>query len=415
MDYLVELGKRAKSASVFLRNLGENDKNEILKIAADALIDNADTIISANAKDMENANVNGIKESYKDRLLLTKERITEMAHGLRVLTELPDPLSEFASMKTLSNGLTIGQKRTAIGVVGIIYEARPNVTADVFGLCLKSGNACILRGGKEAIFSNISIVNIFQDALKNMGHEPYIVQLVEDTDRKTAEEMMRMKDYIDVLIPRGGKALIDSVILNSTIPVIETGVGNCHVYVDKYADLDMAVEILVNAKTHRPSVCNACETLLVHKEIANEFIPKACKALVEKGVEIRGDETFVGLYDGVKPATEEDYKTEFLELIISAKTVGSYEEAVSHISEYGTGHSEVIVTNDYQTSVRFHNDIDAAVVYVNASSRFTDGFQFGFGAEIGISTQKLHARGPMGLKELTTTKYVVSGNGQIRK
>ena len=316
-------------------------------------------------------------------------------------------------MKTLDNGLKIGQKRVPMGVIGIIFEARPNVTADAFGLCLKAGSATILRGGKEAFNSNTTIVNIFRNALEHIGLPKDCVQMVEDTSRETATEMMRLNGYIDVLIPRGGAGLIQSVVQNSTVPVIETGTGNCHTYVDKSADLDMAVRIVINAKTQRPGVCNACESLLVHEDIAETFIPMVVKALKNNDVEIRGDERF-SEEDGVKQASEEDWGTEYNDLIISAKVVKDIDEAIEHIRKYSTGHSECIVTENYTNAQKFLDEVDAAAVYVNASTRFTDGGQFGFGAEIGISTQKLHARGPMGLKEITTTKYIIYGNGQIR-
>ena len=336
-----------------------------------------------------------------------------MADGLRSVAALDDPIGEVLYMKTLDNGLKIGQKRVPMGVIGIIFEARPNVTADAFGLCLKAGSATILRGGKEAFNSNTTIVNIFRNALEHIGLPKDCVQMVEDTSRETATEMMRLNGYIDVLIPRGGAGLIQSVVQNSTVPVIETGTGNCHTYVDKSADLDMAVRIVMNAKTQRPGVCNACESLLVHEDIAETFIPMVVKALKNNDVEIRGDERF-SEEDGVKQASEEDWGTEYNDLIISAKVVKDIDEAIEHIRKYSTGHSECIVTENYTNAQKFLDEVDAAAVYVNASTRFTDGGQFGFGAEIGISTQKLHARGPMGLKEITTTKYIIYGNGQIR-
>ena len=336
-----------------------------------------------------------------------------MADGLRSVAALDDPIGEVLYMKTLDNGLKIGQKRVPMGVIGIIFEARPNVTADAFGLCLKAGSATILRGGKEAFNSNTTIVNIFRNALEHIGLPKDCVQMVEDTSRETATEMMRLNGYIDVLIPRGGAGLIQSVVQNSTVPVIETGTGNCHTYVDKSADLDMAVRIVINAKTQRPGVCNACESLLVHEDIAETFIPMVVKALKNNDVEIRGDKRF-SEEDGVKHASEEDWGTEYNDLIISAKVVKNIDEAIDHIRKYSTGHSECIVTENYTNAQKFLDEVDAAAVYVNASTRFTDGGQFGFGAEIGISTQKLHARGPMGLKEITTTKYIIYGNGQIR-
>lgn len=317
-------------------------------------------------------------------------------------------------MKTLDNGLIIGQKRVPMGVIGIIFEARPNVTADAFGLCLKAGSATILRGGKEAFGSNTTVVNIFRETLESIGLPADCVQMVEDTSRETATEMMRLNGYIDVLIPRGGAGLIQSVVQNSTVPVIETGTGNCHTYVDESADLDMAVRIVINAKTQRPGVCNACESLLVHEAVADKFIPMVSKALKEKNVEIRGDKKFID-EGGAVPATDDDWGTEYSDLIISARVVKDIDEAIAHIRKYGTNHSECIVTESYTNAQKFLDEVDAAAVYVNASTRFTDGGQFGFGAEIGISTQKLHARGPMGLKEMTTTKYIIYGNGQIRQ
>ena len=318
-------------------------------------------------------------------------------------------------MKTLDNGLMIGQKRVPMGVIGIIFEARPNVTADAFGLCLKAGSAVILRGGKEAIGSNKAIVELFQEAVQKEGLPKECVQIVQDTSRETASEMMRLNGYLDLLIPRGGAGLIKNVVENSTVPVIQTGIGNCHVYVDESADLKKAAAIVINAKTQRPGVCNACESLLVHKNIAEEFMPEIGKALQQRKVEIRGDEKTLQLVEGAVAATEQDWATEYEDYIISAKVVETFDEAIEHIRKYTTGHSEAIVTENYTNAQRFLNEIDAAAVYVNASTRFTDGGQFGFGAEIGISTQKLHARGPMGLKELTTTKYIIYGNGQIRQ
>lgn len=318
-------------------------------------------------------------------------------------------------MKTLDNGLTIGQKRVPMGVIGIIFEARPNVTADAFGLCLKAGSAVILRGGKEAFRTNQAVVSVFREALEKQGLPGDIVQVVPDTSRETANEMMRLNGYLDVLIPRGGAGLIQSVVQNSTVPVIETGVGNCHIFVDETADLDKAVAIVMNAKTQRPGVCNACESLLVHAKIADQFLPMVGEALQQKNVEIRGDETTCALISGSVPATQEDWATEYTDYIISTRMVENIDEAISHIRKYSTGHSEAILTENYTNAQRFLNEVDAAAVYVNASTRFTDGGQFGFGAEIGISTQKLHARGPMGLKELTTTKYIIYGNGQIRE
>lgn len=413
MSRLTEMGQAAKEAAVVLARLSSNEKNNALKASADALEKNINEVLEANKKDVEAAVANGIKGAFIDRLTLTEKRVKEMADGLRSVAALDDPIGEVLYMKTLDNGLKIGQKRVPMGVIGIIFEARPNVTADAFGLCLKAGSATILRGGKEAFNSNTTIVNIFRNALEHIGLPKDCVQMVEDTSRETATEMMRLNGYIDVLIPRGGAGLIQSVVQNSTVPVIETGTGNCHTYVDKSADLDMAVRIVINAKTQRPGVCNACESLLVHEDIAETFIPMVVKALKNNDVEIRGDERF-SEEDGVKHASEEDWGTEYNDLIISAKVVKNIDEAIEHIRKYSTGHSECIVTENYTNAQKFLDEVDAAAVYVNASTRFTDGGQFGFGAEIGISTQKLHARGPMGLKEITTTKYIIYGNGQIR-
>ena len=413
MSRLTEMGQAAKEAAIVLARLSSNEKNNALKASADALEKNINEVLEANKKDVEAAVANGIKGAFIDRLTLTEKRVKEMADGLRSVAALDDPIGEVLYMKTLDNGLKIGQKRVPMGVIGIIFEARPNVTADAFGLCLKAGSATILRGGKEAFNSNTTIVNIFRNAIEHIGLPKDCVQMVEDTSRETATEMMRLNGYIDVLIPRGGAGLIQSVVQNSTVPVIETGTGNCHTYVDKSADLDMAVRIVINAKTQRPGVCNACESLLVHEDIAETFIPMVVKALKNNDVEIRGDERF-SEEDGVKQASEEDWGTEYNDLIISAKVVKDIDEAIEHIRKYSTGHSECIVTENYTNAQKFLDEVDAAAVYVNASTRFTDGGQFGFGAEIGISTQKLHARGPMGLKEITTTKYIIYGNGQIR-
>lgn len=413
MSRLTEMGQRAKDASVVLAKLKAPEKNKALIASAKALEDNIEKVLEANKKDVAAAVENGIKGAFIDRLTLTKARVKEMADGLRDVAKLDDPIGEVLYMKTLDNGLIIGKKRVPMGVIGIIFEARPNVTADAFGLCLKAGSATILRGGKEAFNSNTTIVNIFREALENIGLPRDIVQMVEDTSRDTATEMMRLNGYIDVLIPRGGAGLIQSVVQNSTVPVIETGTGNCHTYVDESADLEKAAAIVINAKTQRPGVCNACESLLVHEAVADKFIPMVSKALKEKNVEIRGDKAFVDAA-GAVPAADEDWGMEFNDLIISARVVKNVDEAIEHIRKYGTRHSECIVTESYTNAQKFLDEVDAAAVYVNASTRFTDGGQFGFGAEIGISTQKLHARGPMGLKEITTTKYIIYGNGQIR-
>ena len=415
MTYMEDLGMRAKKAAKTVQYLGQTQKNTGLRMAADELIAQQEYILEENEKDIREAQENGMKPSLVDRLCLTRERIEGMAEGLRQIGELPDPIGEVISMNERPNGLKIGKRRVPLGVVGIIYESRPNVTADAFGLCLKTGNVTILRGGKDAIHSNIAISKVLKEGLKKAGITEEAVILVEDTSREHVDEMMRLRDYIDVLIPRGGKQLIDNVVNHSTVPVIETGTGNCHIYVDEYADVEMAANIIENAKTQRTGVCNACESLVVHEEIAEKALPLICQRLLAKGVEIRGDERARAIIPEMKAATEEDWGTEYLDLIISVKTVDSFEEAVEHINHYNTGHSEAIITNDYQNALKFQDYIDAAAVYVNASTRFTDGFEFGFGAEIGISTQKLHARGPMGLEALTTTKYIIFGNGQIRK
>lgn len=415
MSELLEMGKKAKQASVVLSTLPTPVKNNVLLKSADALIKGMDKILLENQKDVEAAKAAGVRSAFIDRLTLTEQRIVSMAEGLRQVASFDDPVGEVIFMKTLDNGLIIGQKRVAMGVIGIIFEARPNVTADAFGLCLKAGSAVILRGGKEAIGSNKVIVELFQQTLQQQGLPKECVQIVKDTSRETANEMMRLNGYLDVLIPRGGAGLIKNVVENSTVPVIQTGIGNCHIYVDESADLQKAANIVINAKTQRPGVCNACESLLVHKNIAEKFMPEIGKALQSKNVEIRGDKATMNLVEGAVLATEQDWATEYEDYIISAKVVENIDEAIEHIRKYTTGHSEAIVTENYTNAQRFLNEIDAAAVYVNASTRFTDGGQFGFGAEIGISTQKLHARGPMGLKELTTTKYIIYGNGQIRE
>lgn len=415
MTYMEDLGMCAKKATKTVQYLGQTQKNTGLRMAADELIAQQEYILEENEKDIREAQENGMKPSLVDRLCLTRERIEGMAEGLRQIGELPDPIGEVISMNERPNGLKIGKRRVPLGVVGIIYESRPNVTADAFGLCLKTGNVTILRGGKDAIHSNIAISKVLKEGLKKAGITEDAVILVEDTSREHVDEMMRLRDYIDVLIPRGGKQLIDNVVNHSTVPVIETGTGNCHIYVDEYADVEMAANIIENAKTQRTGVCNACESLVVHEKIAEKALPLICQRLLAKGVEIRGDERARAIIPEMKAATEEDWGTEYLDLIISVKTVDSFEKAVEHINHYNTGHSEAIITNDYQNALKFQDYIDAAAVYVNASTRFTDGFEFGFGAEIGISTQKLHARGPMGLEALTTTKYIIFGNGQIRK
>ena len=415
MTALTEMGQRAKDAAAVLAKVSSEQKNKALLEAAKALRQSADTILAANAQDLKRGRENGMSEALLDRLMVNPARIDAMAEGLEQIVTLDDPIGEILSMKKRPNGLMIGQMRVPFGVIGIIYESRPNVTADAFGLCFKTGNAVILRGGSDAISSNTAIAEILQNALVLAGMPKDSIQLVTDTSHETAREMMRLNRYIDVLIPRGGARLIRTVVENSTVPVIETGTGNCHVYVDEFADLDMAVNIIVNAKTQRLGTCNTCESLVVHSKVAEEVIPKIAKALFEKDVEIRGDEEARKLVPQIHEASEEDWGREYLDRIISLKVVDSVDEAIAHINRYNTGHSEAIVTKDYEHAQQFLREVDAAAVYVNASTRFTDGFEFGFGAEIGISTQKLHARGPMGLLALTSTKYIIYGDGQIRK
>ena len=411
---LITLGKNARIAALEAAKLMANEKNDLLEAVATALVDRADEIIKANTIDMDNGRASNMSKGLLDRLLLDKSRIEGMADGIRKVALLDDPIGEVLNMTKRPNGMVIGKKVVPLGVVGIIYEARPNVTSDAFALCFKTGNAVILKGGSDAINSNIAITNVIRETLADRNYNANFVQLITATDRETTKEFMKLNKYVDVLIPRGSAGLIAATVENSTIPVIETGTGNCHLYIDDSADLDMALNILINAKTQRVGVCNACESLVVHKDVADKFIPMAVEALKDKGVEIRGDETSVSICNDILEATEEDYYKEYLDYIISIKVVDNIDEAIAHINEHNTKHSEAIVTKDYDNSNKFLNEIDAACVYVNASTRFTDGFEFGFGAEIGISTQKLHARGPMGLKELCTTKYIIYGNGQIR-
>ncbi|GAB6168694.1 glutamate-5-semialdehyde dehydrogenase [Clostridium carnis] len=414
MSELILKGQKAKEASYELGNLSTTEKNNALKKMAESLIENTSKILKANEKDLKAAIEKGTSKAMLDRLSLNEGRIADMADGLTQLIALPDPVGEVISMWKRPNGLQIGKQRVSMGVIGIIYEARPNVTCDAAGLCLKTGNAVILRGGSEAINSNKEIVKVLANAIEEAGLPKNSVQLVEDTSREVALEMMRLNDYIDVLIPRGGAGLIQAVVKNATVPVIETGVGNCHIYVDEDCDFEMAKNIIVNAKTSRPAVCNAAEKMLINEKIAKEFLPIIAKALKDKNVEIRGDESVKTLISDAVSATEEDWSREYLDYIIGAKVVKNVDEAINHINKYGSGHSEAIVTKSYENSQRFMQRVNAAAVYVNASTRFTDGCEFGFGAEIGISTQKLHARGPMGLAELTTIKYIIYGNGQIR-
>ena len=411
---LKQIGIAAKEASREMMNISAQKTAMALTAIADALINNIDRILAENEKDLQAFIEKGGKKTMVDRLKLTKERIFDMADGVRKVDMLTSPVGEVIHMTTRPNGLKIGKKRVPLGVVGIIYEARPNVTVDAAALCIKTQNACILRGGSEAIFSNSVICDIISEALGSVGYPENAVQLLRTTDRSATLELMKMNDHVDVLIPRGGAGLIKTVVNNATVPVIETGTGNCHIYIEETADLKMAIDIAVNAKTSRPSVCNAAETLLIDEKIAKDFLPEIAKAMAPFNVEFRGCEKTLKVLNGITPATEEDFYTEYNDYILAVKVVSGTDEAISHINEHGTGHSEAIITNDYAKSNLFLDSIDAAAVYVNASTRFTDGFEFGFGAEIGISTQKLHARGPMGLTELTTTKYIIYGNGQIR-
>ncbi len=413
-EMLLQLGKNAKEAENTLRTISTNQKNRVLAAVADHLVESSEKLLEANAVDVSNGKKNNMPEGLIDRLLLTSDRIEGMAEGLRQLVALEDPIGEITGMKKRPNGLLIGQKRVPLGVIGIIYEARPNVTADAFGLCFKTGNVVILKGGSDAIHSNEAIVECIRETLVSEGVTPDAIQLIQDTSRETAAEFMKMNEYVDVLIPRGGRGLIKAVVNQSTIPVIETGTGNCHIYVDKTADLQMAADIIMNAKTQRVGVCNACESLLVHESVKDALLPVLAKRLKTKNVEMRADQEAMDLMPGAVPATEEDWGTEYLDYILSIKVVYSVDEAIAHINRYNTGHSEAIITNDYTNAQKFLDEVDAAAVYVNASTRFTDGFEFGYGAEIGISTQKLHARGPMGLLALTTTKYIIYGNGQVR-
>ncbi len=412
---LIELCKKAKAAKYAVASLSTAQKNEALNFIADELITNSDSIIKANAIDVKKGQDNGMHKGLVDRLLLNEERIRGIAEGLRQVADLPDPIGEEIEHFERPNGLKLKKVRVPLGVIGIIYESRPNVTADAFALTFKAGNAVILKGGSDAINSNIAIADVCRKALEKKGITPDAIQLIEDTDRKVTAEFMTMNEYVDVLIPRGGAGLIKFVVQNSNIPVIETGSGNCHIYVDKDADISKAIPIIINAKTQRIGVCNAAESLIVHEDIKEEFLPHFSKAMNEHNVEVRADEGSKAFIDGAIDATAEDFGKEYLDYIISVKTVKDVDEAIEHINKYNTGHSESIITENEATAQRFLDRVDAACVYVNASTRFTDGFEFGFGAEIGISTQKLHARGPMGLKELTSYKYQIYGEGQIRE
>lgn len=417
MKTLEEIGRLAKLAAYDLSNATTLEKNKALKLISEGLVKNVNAIVDANAKDLEKAKAKGISGALLDRLTLTEERVKDIANAVLEVINLEDPVGEVMRMWQQPNNMTIGKKRVPLGVVGIIYEARPNVTVDAAVLCLKTGNAVILRGGSEAIHSNLALGKVMSSCIQEAGLPEGTVQIVEDTSRETAQAMMQLNDYIDVLIPRGGAGLIQAVVKNATVPVIETGTGNCHIYVDRDGDQAMALNIIMNAKTSRPGVCNAAESLLVDTAIAERFLPLIAGPLLDFPVEIRACEKTQSILkgmQGVKAATEEDFGREFLDYIISVKVVSGIDEAIQHINHYGTGHSEAIITSSYNKSRQFHQEVDAAAVYVNASTRFTDGSEFGFGAEIGISTQKLHARGPMGLKELTTTKYIIFGDGQIR-
>lgn len=414
MSELILKGQKAREASYELSNASTTEKNNALEKMAQALIINKAEILKANELDLQAAMEKGTSKAMLDRLALSEERIEAMADGLREIIALPDPVGEVTSMWKRPNGLQIGQQRVAMGTIGIIYESRPNVTCDASGLCLKTGNTVILRGGSDAINSNTAIVNVLAKAVEESGLPKDSIQLIEDTSREVALEMMKLNDYIDVLIPRGGAGLIQTVVKNATVPVIETGVGNCHIYVDEDCDFEMAKAIVVNAKTSRPGVCNAAEKLLINENVSYELLPIIVEALREKNVKIIGDEKVKSMISDVVDSTEEDWSKEYLDYIIAVKIVKNVDEAISHINKYSSGHSEAIVTKSYENSQRFMQRVNSAAVYVNASTRFTDGCEFGFGAEIGISTQKLHARGPMGLKELTTIKYIIYGNGQIR-
>jgi len=410
-----EICKKAKTASTQLAKASTEQKNKALCNMADAIEKNSTEILQANQKDVEAARAKGVKPALIDRLILDKRRLTSMARTLREVAELSDPVNEIVKTWTRPNGLIIGQLRVPLGVIGIIYESRPDVTSEASAICIKSGNAIILRGGSDAINSNMAIGKALRTALEETGLTKDAIQVVPVTTRTFAEKLMKMREYIDVLIPRGGANLIKTVVEKATVPVIETGTGNCHIYVEEDADLDRAVDIVINAKCQRPGTCNAEEKLLVHKHVAKQFLPTMVDALIKKGVEVRGCKKTVELVPKVKPAIEEDWGTEYLDLIIGIKVVENLDEAILHINKYGTKHSESILTADFNKALKFIREIDAAAVYWNASTRFTDGNQFGLGAEIGISTQKLHARGPMSIQQLTTTKFFILGRGQIRK
>ncbi len=411
---LTMMGEKAQKAGYQVQKLTAAEKNAGLGAVADALVNNAGAILAANNQDIKRAQESGMHEGLVDRLRLNENRIQAMAEGLREIISLADPIGEELESFTRPNGLHIRKRRVPLGVIGIIYESRPNVTADAFGLCFKAGNAVILKGGSDALASNMEITKVIRKALSDDGITPDAIQLIESADRSITNAFMKMNRYVNVLIPRGGAGLIRAVVENSTVPVIETGTGNCHIFVDESASIDMATAIIVNAKTQRIGVCNACESLVIHEGIAEKLLSKLVPALAPFHVEMRGDEAVCKKLPDCVPVTEEDYGTEYLDYILSVKTVSGTAEAIAHINRYGTRHSEAIITEDKDNAEQFMNEVDAACVYVNASTRYTDGFEFGFGAEIGISTQKLHARGPMGLKELTSYKYTVEGNGQVR-
>ncbi len=414
MEYLNDIGKRAKTAKYELEIVSTQKKNEVLNKMADSFMKHSDELIEANRIDIENGIKNNMNQGLLDRLKLTKDRIKGIAEGFHQVANLPDPVGRVLDSYERPNGLSITKISVPLGVIGIIYESRPNVTADAFALCFKSGNVCILKGGKDAIHSNIAITNLIRNVLTECNINPDSVILIEHTDRETTTEFMKLNEYVDVLIPRGSAGLIQATVKNSTIPVIETGTGNCHIYVDEDCDMDMAVSIIFNAKTQRIGVCNSCESLVIHEAVKEKAIKAIAKKLSEKNVEIRGDRATKEVLPDCVEATDEDFYKEYLDYIISVKVVSSLEEAIEHINEHNTGHSDCIITNNKEHAQIFKKRIDAACVYVNSSTRFTDGFEFGLGAEIGISTQKLHARGPMGLNELTSYKYLIDGNGQIR-
>lgn len=414
MSLVTDLCKAAAAVKYEVQKLDTQKKNEALLTAADRLVQRRADILAANEKDIEAGRAAGMSEALIDRLTLTESRIEQIAEGLRQVAQLPDPVGEVMEEFVRPNGMKIRKIRVPMGVIGVIYESRPNVTADAFALCFKAGSAVILKGGSDAINSNIAITQVLRDSLEACGITPDAVQLVATTDRAATRELMTMRQYIDVLIPRGGAGLICAVVEGSKIPVIETGTGNCHIYVDKDADLEMAMKILVNAKTQRIGVCNAAESLVVHRAVLDEFLPMLAKTMEEYGVTLRADEDSRSMLPLAEAATEEDFGKEYLALMLSVKTVDSVEEAIEHINRYHTGHSDCIVTKNREAAEKFLREIDSACVYVNVSTRFTDGFEFGFGAEIGISTQKLQARGPMGLREITSYKYQITGDGQIR-